>query len=95
MIKLARDMRPGELFVVESSGEVFECVGPSMRLPCFHFVMLRRDQYTSGGPQHVMKVASLHDVCRVLPAELAKQSAQAIADAMDDWIAVSQTSGAQ
>lgn len=95
MIKCAKDMRPGELFVVESCGEVFEYVGPHMHSPGFHFVMLRRDQYMPDGLQHVMKVFSLHAVCHVLPAESAKQSFQAIADAMDDWIAVSQTSGAR
>jgi hypothetical protein len=100
MITSAKNMRPGELFVLESDGEIFQYVAPDKLEPVcgfsdFHLVMLRRVKHTPDGPRHVMRVAHLWFDAPVLHGDLAKQNFQAIADAVDDWIALSQTNGAQ
>ncbi len=98
MINSVKDVRPGELFILESNGEIFEYMAPEASLHCgssmFHWVMLRRDEHVPGATRHVIKPATLMDVADVLPGEVAKQCFQAIADAMDDWISPSQTNGA-
>ena len=99
MINSVKDLRPGELFILESNGEIFEYIAPETmleppRVSGFHWVMLRRDEHVPGATRHVIKPATLMDVADVLPGEVAKQCFQAIADAMDDWISPSQTNGA-
>jgi hypothetical protein len=86
-----KDLRPGELFILASNGEIFEYMSPGANLHCgssmFHWVTLRRDQHMPGGTRHVIRPATLTDIADVLPGAVAKQYFQAIADAMDDWIA--------
>lgn len=91
MINTVKDLRPGELFILASNGEIFEYVSPEAKPHCdvfgFHWVILRHDQHIPGGTRNVMRPATLTGIADVLPGEVAKQYFQAIAEAMDDWIA--------
>lgn len=92
MINSVKDLRPGELFILASNGEIFEYIAPETmleppRVSGFHWVMLRRDEHAPGASRHVIKPATLTGIADVLPGAVAKQYFEAIADAVDDWIA--------
>ena len=79
MMKLIRDMQPNELFILGSSGEIFQYVQRPNSWPSSNFYFVTRT--------HDQRPFNLNACCSVLPGEVAKQSFQAIADAIDDWIA--------